>query len=197
VSDTVTEVPLLGPEVVLDDDSSYSTHHADGNAPTPDDGQPAGPPQGPDPRPASQRSSREARTQSQTPGVGSNPDMLYADDMYAHLDRAETADRQRLQLLEQQQLTQATQTQMLDLQAQMAVTATERAAEVAAHATQLAEQAAAHQRVLGNQQAQRQAAHLSLERERERVGEQRGLLIEAEAALKREKERSAAVKQDS
>lgn len=175
---------------LVDEDCVFLNENSDldGDAPT---GQPAGPPPtpaaAPPPAPASQRPSR-----AKTPGVGSNPHMLYGDDMDTHLDRADTADLQRRELLELQQRQQDTQTQMEEMSAQMEARGVVHAATVVAHATELAAQVAAHQRALAAQQGHKQATQLAFERERERVGEERGLRADAEEGLKREKERSSA-----
>jgi hypothetical protein len=117
--------------------------------------------------------------------------MLYGDDMDTHLDRADTAALQQRVMLELQQRQQDTQTQLEELSAQMEEHGAVHTATVAAHAIELAAQGAAHERVLAAQQARKQATQLAFERERERVGEERGLRADAEEGLKREKERSS------
>jgi hypothetical protein len=145
------------------------------------------PPTPPRPRPACQRSSR-----AKTPGIGSSPDELYGHDMDMHVDRVEAADLQRRDMLELQQRARDAQTQMDELSVVHGATMAAHATERAEHATEMAAKTAAHQRALAALQARERAAQLALERERERVGEERGLRADAEEGLKRERERSTA-----
>ena len=195
VHESVAVSEVLLPALVEDEGDVFLNENSDpdGDAPTSRHAGPPSTPAAPCPPPppatlpASQRSSR-----AKTPGVGSNPDMLYGHDMDTHLDRAETAALQRREALELQLRQQDTQTQMEEMSAQVEACGVVHAATVAAHAIELAAQEAAHQRALTAQQAQRQATQLALERERERVGEERGLRADAEEGLKRERERSTA-----
>lgn len=118
--------------------------------------------------------------------------MLYGHDMDMQVDRADAADLQRRDLLELQQRARDAQTLIDEMAAVHGATVAAHATERAEHATELAAQTAAHQCELATRRARERATQLALERERERVGEERGLRADAEEGLKRERERSAA-----